>query len=103
MGIIKRIVGAVKALFKKKEQKPRFQPRLLSTSTVEARQLPEYFALRAGLSKRDRDRPADVFAVKNKLGRAFFTRGLGQRMRSKRIRSLNRDELAIARAHGWVL
>lgn len=108
MGILRRLIDTAKAaakrIFGKREGGYKgFTPELLSYTTNQARELPSLFRLRSGLSKRDRNRTADEFAVKHKLGRAYFTRGLGARTRARRARSLNRDELAIARAKGWVI
>ena len=45
---------------------------------------------------------ADEWAVKQKLGRSFFTRQLNENVRVARIASLNEGEFELARARGWV-
>ncbi len=54
------------------------------------------------LSRRERVLPWDVYKVKRKLGRSYFTRHLGLRMRTRRLQSLTRRELGIAQAYGWL-
>jgi hypothetical protein len=81
---------------------PEFQP---TTHTFEvAPGVPaEKFRITQPLSRRDRQRTLDVFAVKQKLGRSFFTRRLTPASRRARLRTLKSNELEIARAEGWVL
>ena len=46
--------------------------------------------------------PSDVYAVKNKLGRSFFTRRLNPNTRWRRINSLTPKERAIAEHMRWI-
>jgi hypothetical protein len=45
---------------------------------------------------------ADEWAVKQKLGRSFFTRRLNHNTRVARIASLNEAEYELAVSRGWV-
>lgn len=104
-GLARNIVGAVRAVTGRKAERPDFAPFLLSSSdkpSVFAAKGADRPSPRSHYSRRDLALSGDAFAVKRKLGRAYFTRGLSPRTRAARLRALKPHELAIATAHRWV-
>lgn len=93
--------GARKILGLEDKGKP-FEPYTVSSTEFAPGEMPERLVITQRLSARDRQLPVDVFKVKQKLGRAYFTRGLSKRTRAARVRTLKRDELVIARGMGWL-
>lgn len=45
---------------------------------------------------------SDAYAVKQKLGKAFFTKRLNGNTRVARIMSLTKPEWELARSRGWI-
>lgn len=53
-------------------------------------------------SRRELRLDANEYAVKQKLGRSFFTRQLNPNTRAARIMSLTRGEWELAKRRGWI-